>query len=453
MTDRAGRALRSCREAAWISFSFFVEVFMSQRRNRRGFMLVDLLVVMAIVGMMIALLLPAVQQSRESARREECMNKMKQIGLALHNYHDVSKKFPATSNQGSVQGVASVWWPLPGSGAATGAMPSAGCTTDAGTKYATAGYSWIVRILPYMDQANLYNSISHASGKFVADAFTPYDVAAAVPGDGFSMTFTNGRGAVATKHFAAVELDELICPGYSGTATVAPSQYTGKPAGNPPASYGNPAGSKRLGSPAQYAAITNFVALSATHFPCMQYATVEKVAATTTIPEGAEAPNGMIVPGVGLNMKTCTDGTSKTVMVCETIEPAMNCWYDGTTTWTTGINPNSVGANPPSKNDPTLAGADNPQHFWQVPAIGTTALNIGPAPDAALAYSPALEGYCATPQVISWGPSSEHKGGVVMHLAVDGSVHPITPDVDATLYMHIITRAGREPDALPDTVE
>ena len=69
----------------------------------------------------------------------------------------------------------------------------------------------------------------------------------------------------------------------------------------------------------------------------------------------------------------------------------------------------------------------------------------------ASAYSPALAGYCATPQVISWGPSSNHSGGVVVHGGVDGSVHNITPDIDPTLYMRLITIAGGELDAaMPD---
>ena len=61
--------------------------------------------------------------------------------------------------------------------------------------------------------------------------------------------------------------------------------------------------------------------------------------------------------------------------------------------------------------------------------------------------SPALAGYGATPQVISWGPSSNHPGGVVNHLAADGAIHAITDDIDPTLYMHLVTRAGREPIA------
>jgi hypothetical protein len=132
-------------------------------------------------------------------------------------------------------------------------------------------------------------------------------------------------------------------------------------------------------------------------------------------------------------------------MICETIEPAMNCWYDGTTTWTTGLNPNSLADHPPSRANPTARGGENPNAFWDVPSGGSTALNVGPVPNPAVAYSPALAGYCSTPQVISWGPSSNHAGGIVVHGAVDGSVHLIASDVDPTLYMHSITRAGREP--------
>jgi prepilin-type N-terminal cleavage/methylation domain-containing protein/prepilin-type processing-associated H-X9-DG protein len=84
-------------------------IFRRKNAQSRGFTLIELLVVIAIIAILIALLLPAVQQAREAARRSSCKNNLKQIGLGLHNYHDIYKYFPIESKS-AVGGFGVSWW-------------------------------------------------------------------------------------------------------------------------------------------------------------------------------------------------------------------------------------------------------------------------------------------------------------------------------------------------------
>lgn len=112
---------------------------MNLRGRNRGFTLIELLVVIAIIAILIALLLPAVQQAREAARRTQCKNNMKQIGLAMHNYHDVYNTFPPGAVANRDQNV---------SGSATNTA-----------NFQPSVWSWGAMILPYIDQAPLYSQL------------------------------------------------------------------------------------------------------------------------------------------------------------------------------------------------------------------------------------------------------------------------------------------------------
>src|SRR5437868_10961598 len=107
--------------------------------RRSAFTLVELLVVIAIIGVLVALLLPAVQSAREAARRTQCMNNLRQIGLALHTYHDTFRVFPPS------------YLIVPGG------SPNMG-KPDPDNGDAGPGWTALMLILPQMEQANLYNA-------------------------------------------------------------------------------------------------------------------------------------------------------------------------------------------------------------------------------------------------------------------------------------------------------
>ncbi|PQO31167.1 prepilin-type cleavage/methylation domain-containing protein [Blastopirellula marina] len=109
-------------------------------RQIKGFTLVELLVVIAIIGVLIALLLPAVQQAREAARRMQCSNNLKQIGIAVHNYHDVFGKFPSAMM-------------LDRARLAVSSCPEGQCGT----------WTWTAFILPQVEQDNLYELLQVGS--------------------------------------------------------------------------------------------------------------------------------------------------------------------------------------------------------------------------------------------------------------------------------------------------
>ena len=138
--------------------------------NRRGFTLIELLVVIAIIAILVALLLPAVQQAREAARRSSCKNNLKQLGLAMHNYHDTHNVLPPMANRGLGTNVNSL-------------------------------YGWTVHVLPFVEQGPLYDAIvSRGQGVGLPEAFDNWTFLNAqsvlpsmlCPSDVLPTGFTNG---------------------------------------------------------------------------------------------------------------------------------------------------------------------------------------------------------------------------------------------------------------------
>lgn len=120
----------------------------SRRFRRAGFTLVELLVVIAIIGVLVAMLLPAVQAAREAARRSSCSNNLKQLGLALQQYHDTAKRFPP------------------------GSFPSRPDPASAGQLRAFH-HTFLTALLPYMDQQNLHAQINFIGASVLDHASLP----------------------------------------------------------------------------------------------------------------------------------------------------------------------------------------------------------------------------------------------------------------------------------------
>lgn len=155
----------------------------------RGFTLIELLVVIAIIAVLIALLLPAVQQAREAARRSQCQNNLKQLGLAMHNYHDTHGRFPIRGVAGGV-----------------------GMAQDV-----NGNWGWAAMILPMLEQSALFNQLQVGFGN-------------TVPRSSTNMTSTNDfRTATAGTREAllATTFPFYLCPSSSGERNNKYSCYLG----------------------------------------------------------------------------------------------------------------------------------------------------------------------------------------------------------------------------------
>jgi prepilin-type N-terminal cleavage/methylation domain-containing protein/prepilin-type processing-associated H-X9-DG protein len=347
-------------------------------KAHQGFTLIELLVVIAIIAILIGLLLPAVQKVREAAARAQCQNNLKQIGLALHTYHDTYKRLPPAS-----------------------VVPYATVNSDSNLDFSLPfGPNWAVLILPYVEQTNLYRQAN--PGSYPGIPVTPGVVP---PYASVNNSWRSVRGAVVPVY---------LCPSDGNNET----PYT-DPGGNAPPETGWARG--------------NYGATAS-------YEDYDHVARGNTYVTSRKGPlkgvraSAVMSANYGARLVEITDGTSNTVMVAELragIAPT-----DPRGVWALGfpsasiVNAGRAAYNPTPNNLLGDSGGDgdeiqNCSRFWN-PTIGS-AQGMGCINDAGAIMTSGMS-------------RSLHTGGVNCCLA-DGSVRFIQNSITQYAWGLLLSKA------------
>ena len=460
---------------------------MVTKTKQRGFTLVELLVVIAIIGVLVALLLPAIQAAREAARRNSCQNKLKQLGIALQNHHDVNKRFPLAtwvnaSSNGSLApttstagGIAPVNLYALCGGSPPPVFGSAGGAPSSSVTNLSDGYSWMVRLMPFIEQTVAYNNLSNVSNKFSYPAMLltgGMTVGYSGTSGGVGCRYNSGGLAAAPwwRHFSTMDLEEVRCPSFAGDPA---SDYDNR-FKLYRSEYAPEKGNWGTNPPPPWAVVTtNYKAMVASHIACVYYQNPNISSSSNTATMiYSEDPNGVLVPpsnssSKGTAIRSILDGTSKTIVLAESKEQSMSSWYDGSFAWQVGMPVGQLNAGSlttttgtsvlkPGQPFKNLSSGAVGSNFWVVAPGQYSGLNFGPKTNQVQFYvnSPnnfisGLSNYPPPGNHWNWGPSSDHSGGIVLHCWGDAHVSGINEQVDPTLYVRLITRAGREPAADP----
>ncbi len=331
---------------------------------------------------------------------------MKQVGLALHNFHDTRKHFPSSSSLPFSPKPGESALPLLGiahGGALDTSTPPDG-RYDVGT-----GFSWQTQILPHIEENNLYKNLTTVP----TEPNYAWNVEVQV--------VKNKEGQPREDYLRFpwhYPLSAFKCPNFSGEDH----------------SEDNPAAGVTTPYTADYkSAISNYVALGASHRKSLWGTNASD--SHLVFQGGASHPNGIMYPGSKTSIKDITDGTSNTALICETRETTRSAWYEGATAAVVGL-----------AGDPEFE-AFRPATYG-VPIDARTNLNRGKEEARSSWYDQGnyVKSSDTSAGASAWihGPSSEHPG-VVNHVLADASVKSVSEGLDPVLYMHLITRAGNEP--------
>jgi prepilin-type N-terminal cleavage/methylation domain-containing protein len=319
----------------------------SQVSRRKAFTLIELLVVIAIIAVLIALLLPAVQQAREAARRTQCKNHLKQLGLAIHNYHDT---FVTTVPPGYIN------------------------LTLAGT---LSGWGWNTMLLPYLDQAPLYNTLTAGT-----------------------LNFSSGLGSLTTTAAPTGTIQSILnalrCPSDPAQSIVAVNLIQGTAPTPNPTQFGR----------SNYVGVAGWdpsnPTTGATAFAIGVYSNPSPPAGYSALTVVADQFGGTFGANSRRGFRDMTDGTSNIIVVGERYTPA-------TTTAAAAVLGDAEWAGVTANNTPV----------GQAMALGEATLRIN-------------YGFSSTAQrPITSGFGSMHTGGCHF-LMGDGAVRFVSENVDLT---------------------
>jgi prepilin-type N-terminal cleavage/methylation domain-containing protein len=369
-------------------------------RTRRGFTLVELLVVIAIIGILIGLLLPAINAAREAGRRASCLNKVRQIGLGFQNFASTfNNSFP----------------------------PSAQTFKLSTTTSKIGGYSFLVRLLSFMEYDTLYKSLPNnlgTAGSVLTVTPTPPATQAA---------------ALATA--LNTSMKEFVCPS------------------NGNAQYQNPTDSPPTG------AFTNYKAMGATHKTSLMQCA--NSANTPLYGTASMHPDGAIFPGNGTRAADIQDGQSHTIFVIETIDDSFSRWMLGSEATLVGLPEKAngsgiscipVGKTPNPATNQFFVPDPKFDNTWGDASMSSqdglmTFLMYDFSPAGAQASTYAAQGNPSYPTTDgtpapTYGPSSAHPAVVIAGMG-DGSTQALSKRMDACNFFFLITKSNSDPFYVP----
>ncbi len=369
--------------------------------RRAAFTLVELLVVITIIGILIALLLPAVQAAREAARRMTCTNQIKQMGLAVHNYAQANRVFPPgaiafADPANKTCGASSAKYPC---------NPLT-CARQTGTDTTNQhGTSWMLRILPFMELDTIFKQWVFNRG-----------------------VYDNGRQSISTNKIAQTEIKAFYCPtrrsgarsGIDNNIMIGSGTDAFQTGGN---DYGGCTGRTGFNTASNYAMLQPSAAAPTTNNP---YYYIQNTSGSfSSVIQANDTSDTKRLgifgsPNESTGFQSIVDGTANTIMIGE---------LQRITTTSTAVFNSTTG--PVQSRDGWAVGG--------IPTLFSTA--VGGTDDSRTSIPLMSNGYVGA-------PGSEHSGTVNFGMG-DGSVRSLSTSTDADVFALLGSMADRTPAQPP----